>query len=262
MMHSMMANNNGGDGTGSNNCDLNPTFNPDAPWCLSNEDLPNCTLLNGCPAKRVATYVYFYSFTLLVSYIVVNLFVAAVLESFENSKEGDILCSEDLDSFIRLWSLYDESATWYIDAVQVKELISRLEEPLGFGSQAVNASRDDQNVKDVESLMQESGLADIPVNKDGKCNIVPIACMVAKLKQGENFSDLSQSNPVQQKLSIHNQNGRPLGETVFFCTLPSTKLRALQPFARTYRHKRQQNKKASKIVPIAIRDDEPRARGG
>ena len=44
----------------------------------------------------------------------------------------------------------------------------------------MNASRDDQNVKDVESLMQESGLADIPVNKDGKCNIVPVACMLGE----------------------------------------------------------------------------------
>lgn len=73
------------------------------------------------------------------------------------------------------------------------------------------------------------------------------------LKQGNEFNELSQSDPVQQKLSIHNQNGRPLAETVFFGALPSTKLRALQTFARTYRHKRRQ-----KVVPIAIGDDEHR----
>lgn len=79
------------------------------------------------------------------------------------------------------------------------------------------------------------------------------------LKQGADFNELSQSNPLQQKLSIHKQNGRALRDTVFFGTLPSTKLRSLQTFARAYRQKRQQNLKASKIVPIVIGgDDLPR----
>lgn len=312
MMHSMMTDSSGG------SCDLNPTFNPDAPWCQTTEDLPKCTLINGCPAGKFTTYIYFYSFTLLVGYIILNLFVAAVLESFDNSKESDILSSQDLDSFLRLWSLYDENATWYIDAALVTEMIARLGKPLGFGFQveAINSTDDGQIMKDIESLMQESGLADIPVNKDGKCNIVPVACMLGKsspymylgteyivgkiihcshsstfplpnhvpipfqciivndskiktlarrlamLKQGADFNELCQSNPLQQKLSIHKQNGIALRDSVFFGTLPSTKLRALQTFARAYRQKRQQNLKASKkIVPIVIGGDDV-ARGG
>ena len=78
------------------------------------------------------------------------------------------------------------------------------------------------------------------------------------LKQGNDFNELSSTNPVQQELSIHNRDGRALRETVYFGTLPSTKLRALQTLARTYRHRRRQNRK---VVPIAI-GDEDSCRGG
>ena len=169
-------------GTSDSGCDPDPTFNPDAPWCLTTEDLPNCTVLNGCPGGTFATYAYFYSFTLLVSYVVLNLFVAVVLEAFDNSKESDILSADDLESFTRLWAEYDEDATWYIEAAKVKELISRLGPPLGFG---FGANEDVHDARDIESLMQESGLADIPVNRDGKCNIVPVATLLGKSKSSQ-----------------------------------------------------------------------------
>ena len=276
-------------GTSDSGCDPDPTFNPDAPWCLTTEDLPNCTVLNGCPGGTFATYAYFYSFTLLVSYVVLNLFVAVVLEAFDNSKESDILSADDLESFTRLWAEYDEDATWYIEAAKVKELISRLGPPLGFG---FGANEDVHDARDIESLMQESGLADIPVNRDGKCNIVPVATLLGKskssqvepvferthcqtfwhtlsflysiapfsstakrlaqAKQGNDFHELSSDNPLQQELSLLGQNARALRETVYFGTLQHAKLRALRTFVRTYKHRHQttQNVKSSRVVPV------------
>ena len=85
------------------NCDPEPLFDASETWCLSSNDYPSCTEINGCAAGS-SVFVYFYSFTLLVSFVVVNLFVGIVLEAFEKSNEGDILSPSDLENFTRLWA--------------------------------------------------------------------------------------------------------------------------------------------------------------
>jgi voltage-dependent calcium channel L type alpha-1D len=95
------------------NCDKFRKYNISAPWCLSGYDYPNCTEISGCGAG-ISVYVYFYSFTLLVSFVILNLFVGIVLEAFENSNGGDILSSHDMDHFTSCWVDFDPSATWCI----------------------------------------------------------------------------------------------------------------------------------------------------
>ena len=87
-------------------CELNPTFNETSPWCLTRDNNPNCTPINGCGAGFSA-FVYFYSFTLLISFVILNLFVCIVLDAFENCTEGDILSSADLEEFTKVWAQFD-----------------------------------------------------------------------------------------------------------------------------------------------------------
>lgn len=151
-------------------CDPNPIYDQDSPWCLSDDDYPNCIPLNGCGAGFSA-YIYFYSFTLFVSFVILNLFVGIVLEAFETSDEGDILSSEDLDEFIKSWAQFDPTATWGIEAGDMKKLLKELKPPLGVGT---------RDLKQVDIILDDPCLREIPVDKHGKVNIVHAATALAK----------------------------------------------------------------------------------
>lgn len=151
-------------------CESNLVYNPDSPWCLSDKDSPNCTALNGCGAGFSA-YAYFYTFTLLVSFVILNLFVGIVLEAFETSDEGDILTPEDLEDFISKWAQFDPAATWHIKAPDMKFLLMTLKAPLGLGV---------RDLKKADEILDDPCLQEIPVNRDGNVNIVHAATALAK----------------------------------------------------------------------------------
>ena len=150
------------------NCSESPIY--DSPWCISETDLPECRRINGCGAG-VFGFIYFYSFTLLMSYVVMNLFVGIVLEAFESSNEGEILKAEDLAAFTTAWSRFDPEATWFIKAKEMKTLLMILEPPLGIG------------VKDFHStdkILDDPCLKGLGVNEAGKVHIVEAATALAK----------------------------------------------------------------------------------
>lgn len=151
-------------------CDEKTNYNEDYPWCVGHDDDPHCTPLNGCGAGFSA-YLYFYSFTLIISFVILNLFVGVVLEAFENSNEGDILNPEDLDDFVTKWSYFDPDATWYIRAEHMKSLIMMLNPPLGIGS---------RDIKKADEFLDDPCLKGLEVNANGKVNIVHAATSLAK----------------------------------------------------------------------------------
>jgi hypothetical protein len=168
-------------------CDPNPIYNPSSPWCLQDDEY-ECTQINGCGAG-LSAYIYFYSFTLLVTFVILNLFVGVVLEAFEKSSEGDILSVSDLDDLTKAWVEFDPEATWYIKAMDVKHLIRRLSPPLGIGSES---TREETN-----EMMNDKCLMDIPVNTDGKVHIVHVARQLAKRLV------IMVSTPLKMDLFIH-----------------------------------------------------------
>jgi hypothetical protein len=150
------------------NCDSNPVYNEASPWCIDEKDYPNCTEINGCEAGY-SVFVYFYSFTLIVSYLILNLIVGVVLEGFENSTEGDILQRSDLDHFVKTWAEYDPEASCYMKAADLQSFFARLEPPLGFGS----ASK-------VTNYMKDDCLSDIGVTENMQVHILNVASLLAK----------------------------------------------------------------------------------
>lgn len=151
-------------------CDKNPNYRRGSPWCVGYNDDPHCTPLNGCGAG-FSTYLYFYSFTLLISFVILNLFVGIVLEAFENSNEGEILNSEDLDDFVTKWSYFDPNATWYIRAQHMKNLVMVLNPPLGIGC---------RDIEKADEFLDDPCLKGLEVNANGKVNIVHAATSLAK----------------------------------------------------------------------------------
>lgn len=152
------------------NCDINPVYDANSPWCLTDQDLPNCSNINGCGA-RFSAYFYFYSFTLLVTFIIFNLFVGIVLEAFDKCEEGDILSPLDLDHFIMVWSEFDPDASWYIKVEEIENLLSNLKPPLGIGT---------NDRHEVDKIMKDQCILDLPVNSSGMTNIVNVATHLAK----------------------------------------------------------------------------------
>ena len=206
-------------------CVKYPSYNPDSPWCLRGKNYPNCTEINGCGAGLIA-FVYIYSFTLLVSFVILNLFVAIVLEAFEKSNEGDILSPSDMSHFTQCWAEFDPSATWRIKVVDMKRFLIKLGSPLGVPN---------GDLREAEKFLKDESLKDLPVNCHGEVNIVHVASHLAKrltkLKQGEDFHELSNDHPIQKKIamSIH-ESDRTLNEV--YIERSRKKLRVLRAFVR------------------------------
>ena len=56
-------------------------------------------------------YFYFVSFIFLCSFLMLNLFVAVIMDNFDYlTRDSSILGAHHLDEFIRIWAEYDPSA--------------------------------------------------------------------------------------------------------------------------------------------------------
>lgn len=56
-------------------------------------------------------YIYFISFYTLCSFLIINLFVAVIMDNFDYlTRDWSILGAHHLDEFVRLWSEYDPDA--------------------------------------------------------------------------------------------------------------------------------------------------------
>ena len=57
------------------------------------------------------TYPFFVTFVFLCSFLMLNLFVAVIMDNFDYlTRDSSILGAHHLDEFIRIWAEYDPSA--------------------------------------------------------------------------------------------------------------------------------------------------------
>ncbi|EFX89598.1 hypothetical protein DAPPUDRAFT_310458 [Daphnia pulex] len=77
---------------------------------------------------------YFISFYVLCSFLIINLFVAVIMDNFDYlTRDWSILGPHHLDEFVRLWSEYDPDARGRIKHLDVVTLLRKISPPLGFG---------------------------------------------------------------------------------------------------------------------------------
>ncbi|XP_042203567.1 voltage-dependent calcium channel type A subunit alpha-1-like isoform X5 [Homarus americanus] len=80
-------------------------------------------------------YVYFVSFIFLCSFLMLNLFVAVIMDNFDYlTRDSSILGAHHLDEFIRIWAEYDPNATGKIHYTEMYEMLRDMDPPLGFGN--------------------------------------------------------------------------------------------------------------------------------
>ncbi|XP_030062440.1 voltage-dependent R-type calcium channel subunit alpha-1E [Microcaecilia unicolor] len=107
--------------------------------CLSNKGCePDTTAQSGQNEnERCGTelaYVYFVSFIFFCSFLMLNLFVAVIMDNFEYlTRDSSILGPHHLDEFVRIWAEYDRAACGRIHYTEMYEMLTLMSPPLGLG---------------------------------------------------------------------------------------------------------------------------------
>lgn len=82
---------------------------------------------DACGSPFVA-YFYFYSFTVIVSQIFLNLFIAIIIDSFLGQSDAFSLpvTQLDIDEFREVWKEFDHDALGYISSKKLNDFIVAL----------------------------------------------------------------------------------------------------------------------------------------
>lgn len=104
--------------------------------CIPNTTYEQIQLNGGVPngCGTLFGYVFFTSFLLLVSLIFLNLFIAIILQGFEevNQKEDMFLNEDALNHFKNQWKKLDPNGRGFIPIGKLPSLLFGIGEPLGY----------------------------------------------------------------------------------------------------------------------------------
>ncbi|XP_053095073.1 voltage-dependent P/Q-type calcium channel subunit alpha-1A isoform X5 [Pangasianodon hypophthalmus] len=79
-------------------------------------------------------YLYFVSFIFLCSFLMLNLFVAVIMDNFEYlTRDSSILGPHHLDEYVRIWAEYDPAACGRISYRDMYDMLRQMSPPLGLG---------------------------------------------------------------------------------------------------------------------------------
>ncbi|XP_075988245.1 calcium voltage-gated channel subunit cacophony isoform X3 [Anticarsia gemmatalis] len=121
--------------------------------CATGESWPNIMLACRKPAKcdtlagkgpneecgSTLAYAYFVSFIFFCSFLMLNLFVAVIMDNFDYlTRDSSILGAHHLDEFVRIWAEYDPNATGKIHYTEMYDMLKNMDPPLGFGNKCPN----------------------------------------------------------------------------------------------------------------------------
>ncbi|NXE90543.1 SCN5A protein, partial [Menura novaehollandiae] len=109
---------------------LVPLLKEDSDTCAPNLNVTGIEK-NTCTNKSVGI-LYFVSYVIISFLIVVNMYIAVILENFSVATEEstDPLCEDDFDMFYETWGKFDPLATQFIDYSALSDFADALAEPL------------------------------------------------------------------------------------------------------------------------------------
>ncbi|XP_067376954.1 calcium channel, voltage-dependent, N type, alpha 1B subunit, a [Channa argus] len=107
--------------------------------CLSHRVCDQRSGFHGKDCGSDFAYFYFVSFIFLCSFLMLNLFVAVIMDNFEYlTRDSSILGPHHLDEFIRVWAEYDPAACGRISYKDMYNLLRVISPPLGLGKNCPN----------------------------------------------------------------------------------------------------------------------------
>ncbi|KAA0713035.1 Sodium channel protein type 8 subunit alpha [Triplophysa tibetana] len=101
------------------------------PDCDPNKENPGTTVKGDCGNPSVG--IFFFVMYIIVSFlIVVNMYIAIILENFSVATEesADPLCEDDFESFYEIWEKFDPDACQFITFAKLPDFADTLEHPL------------------------------------------------------------------------------------------------------------------------------------
>uniref|UniRef100_A0A671YX65 Voltage-dependent N-type calcium channel subunit alpha n=1 Tax=Sparus aurata TaxID=8175 RepID=A0A671YX65_SPAAU len=102
--------------------------------CLSHRACDERSGSHGKECGSDFAYFYFVSFIFLCSFLMLNLFVAVIMDNFEYlTRDSSILGPHHLDEFIRVWAEYDPAACGRIKYLDMYQMLLHMSPPLGLG---------------------------------------------------------------------------------------------------------------------------------
>ena len=127
-------------------CEIDPDFNGAMCGFYDSEYLGNgepCIPINGCGTG--SSFGFFVTFSLCVSFVFVNLFMAVLIEGYETSVAIEKEVAEQQDHtkvglteaqytmFCKQWVKHDQDLEYRISQSQICSLLYHLSKPMGFG---------------------------------------------------------------------------------------------------------------------------------
>ncbi|XP_065141735.1 sodium channel, voltage gated, type VIII, alpha subunit a isoform X1 [Paramisgurnus dabryanus] len=101
------------------------------PDCDPNKENPGTSVKGDCGNPSVG--IFFFVMYIIVSFlIVVNMYIAIILENFSVATEesADPLCEDDFESFYEIWEKFDPTASQFITFAKLGDFADTLEHPL------------------------------------------------------------------------------------------------------------------------------------
>ncbi|XP_069094186.1 sodium channel protein type 4 subunit alpha [Pleurodeles waltl] len=110
---------------------LNPIMNSGPPDCDPNLENPGTHVKGDCgnPAMGIC---FFCSYIIISFLVVVNMYIAIILENFNVATEesGEPLCEDDFEMFYETWEKFDPDATQFVAYSEMSNFVDSLQPPL------------------------------------------------------------------------------------------------------------------------------------
>ncbi|XP_048170612.1 sodium channel protein type 4 subunit alpha [Corvus hawaiiensis] len=110
---------------------LNPILNSGPPDCDPELENPGSSVKGDCGNPSIGIF-FFCSYIIISFLIVVNMYIAIILENFNVATEesSEPLCEDDFEMFYETWEKFDPDATQFIAYSTLSDFVDTLQEPL------------------------------------------------------------------------------------------------------------------------------------
>ncbi|XP_067852332.1 sodium channel protein type 4 subunit alpha-like [Heptranchias perlo] len=89
-------------------------------------------MINSPVQRQFVSFTYMTSYILVANIVIINMYVAVILENFHEAQEQELagVTDEDVDMFYEVWSNYDVNASQFITYEQLPDFLNELKLPL------------------------------------------------------------------------------------------------------------------------------------
>ncbi|XP_010226082.1 PREDICTED: sodium channel protein type 4 subunit alpha [Tinamus guttatus] len=110
---------------------LSPILNSGPPDCDPDLENPGSPIKGNCGNPSIGIF-FFCSYIIISFLIVVNMYIAIILENFNVATEesSEPLCEDDFEMFYEIWEKFDPDATQFIAYSTLSDFVDTLQEPL------------------------------------------------------------------------------------------------------------------------------------